>query len=504
MKQIKFRYNNQEFIYPEHLTSELPFHEARVIGTLVNDMSLMTEMGGKRNLFHSEDGMMYYDLLTDMYNHRIFKYDVGAVQSALGRLGKDFANKFISINGNGHLSALARDFNPRNFESHMDALMKTNAKINLYKGLYCNMLDLHNDSSIKAEEVLEKMEDVMEITREISEMSNTRPVELRIDEEYIQSKINGVKRGLAYGLFSLSKHTRGLHLGNMSMLSAPTNVGKTSVNFNAIMLELLDKGESIFIYSNESAIDDFRDMLLIRTLVQNLKYYNLTRTKLNELDTIKAKDRQKYEEYMGKINEAKRYIDEHYGERLVLYSVSRYSVAEFNVLMRRYSLKGFKYYLVDTLKSENAGDTQAVGKLVQQSRDIYELARKLNTHVMVSYQIASYLKQNMKRILDESCLSGSKQVAEILDILICMRELYPDEYHKQKNEINVFKLEYNSDTKKYIRVPQILESEKKYIIMFLAKNRYGAKIKPVVYEFVGELLIFKEVGFADNIQEKNF
>ncbi|MGL4453756.1 MAG: hypothetical protein ACRCTZ_21585, partial [Sarcina sp.] len=219
MKQIKFRYNNQEFIYPEHLTSELPFHEARVIGTLVNDMSLMTEMGGKRNLFHSEDGIMYYDLLTDMYNHRIFKYDVGAVQSALGRLGKDFANKFISINGNGHLSALARDFNPRNFESHMDALMKTNAKINLYKGLYCNMLDLHNDSSIKAEEVLEKMEDVMEITREISEMSNTRPVYVNIDDEYIQSKINGTKRGISYGLYSISKATRGLHLGNVSMLA---------------------------------------------------------------------------------------------------------------------------------------------------------------------------------------------------------------------------------------------------------------------------------------------
>ncbi|MGL5751697.1 MAG: DnaB-like helicase C-terminal domain-containing protein [Paraclostridium sp.] len=504
MKQIKFRYNNQEFIYPEHLTSELPFHEARVIGTLVNDMSLMTEMGGKRNLFHSEDGIMYYDLLTDMYNHRIFKYDVGAVQSALGRLGKDFANKFISINGNGHLSALARDFNPRNFESHMDALMKTNAKINLYKGLYCNMLDLHNDSSIKAEEVLEKMEDVMEITREISEMSNTRPVYVNIDDEYIQSKINGTKRGISYGLYSISKATRGLHLGNVSMLAGGTNSGKSTLNFNEVMIDLLDRGEDVFIYSNESAIDDFKDLLLIRTLTKHFKYYNLTRTKLNELDTIKNSDRQKYEEYMAKINEAKKYIDEHYHERLTIYSVSRYSIAEFNILMRRYALKGVKYYLIDTLKSESAGDTQAVGKLVQQSRDIYELARKLNTCVMVSYQIASYLKQNMKRVLDESCLSGSKQVAEILDILICMRELYPDEYAGQKNEIKVFKLEFDEESKKYFRAYKTLESDKKYLILFLAKNRYGVKPLPIVYEFVGEFGFVKEIGFASNIQEKSF
>lgn len=502
---LTFTYNNMQIEYPQHLCSEIPDHEARVIGTLVNDLSLMVEVQGRRNLFHTKDGLAYYDLLNDMYNHKATEFDTGSVQSALSRLGEQFKNDFISLNGMGHLNSLRRNFSPNNFETHFEGLMKTNAKLATYRGLYEAICMLHNDIETKSlEDIIFKIEDTLETARNCNDVSTTKPVILRIDNDYIQSKINGVGRGMSYNLFSISKATRGMHNGNMSMLAMPTNNGKTTINYNEIMLDFLDKGEKVFIYSNESAIDDFKDMLLIRTLTKHLKYYDLTRTKLNELDMIKTKEKEKYEEYMMKIAEAQRYIDVTYNDKLVLYCVSRYSIAEFNILMRRFSHKGFTKFLIDTMKSEDAGDKLAVGKLVQQSRNIYELARKLNVHVMASYQIASYLKQNMKRIYDESCLSGSKQIVEILDILITGRELYPDEYPGQKNEIKVFKIKKDEITGKYVKEFKELESNKKYLVFFLPKNRYGAKIVPTIYQFNGEFGTLFEVGFTESIQEKSF
>lgn len=502
--KLTFNYMGFNIEYPETISSEIPFHEARVLGTIVNDMSLMSELEGRGQLFHTKDGMFYYELLNNMYQHKVMEYDAGAVQSALTRLGTEFKAEFVSLNGNGHLNSLRRDFSAKNFESHFDGLLKANAKLKLYKGLYSSLYNLNSGEKVDSDEMLHELECLLDESRDASELSATKPIELTITDKYIEDKVSGVKRGISYGLFSISKATRGMHLGNMSMLSAFGNQGKTTINYNEVMLDFLDQGEKVFIYSNESAIEDFQDMLLVRTITKHLKYYNLTRTKLNELDTVKTKDRQMFEEYMVKIAEAKAYIEKTYKGKLILYSVSRYSISEFGMLVRRFAHKGWKYFLVDTFKSEEAGDAQAVGKLVQQSRNVYELARKLNVHVMASYQIASYLKQNMKRVLDESCLSGSKQISEILDILICMREIYPDEYTGQKNEIKVFKLKKDENTGKYYRAYETLETNKKYLVMFLPRTRYGAKILPVVYESRYEFGGVYEIGFAENIQDKNY
>lgn len=504
MDKLYFKCGEQLVEYPNHLCSEIPKHEARVLGTLANDLSLMCEIENKHNLFHTNDGIMYYEVFKDMYKHGILEFDNGAIQSALSRLGDDFKAKFIAINGNGYLNSLRRDFDSRNFESHLKCLMDNVQKLEIYKNLYKNLYSIMNDKDIQSEDIVSSLECTLEDTRDIMELSGNTPVNLFIDDDYLQNKINGVKRGISYGLYSLSKSTRGLHLGNVSMLAAFTNAGKTTVNFNEVILSLLDSGEKVFVYSNESSIDDFKDLLLIRTLTKHLKYYRLTRTKLNDLDNIKKTNRQDFEEFMLKISEAKAFIDLTYKDKITLFSVSRYSINEFNVLMRRYSLKGYKYFLIDTMKSEEAGDLNAVGKLVQQSRNIYEMARRLNTHVMVSYQIASYLKQNMKRVLDESCLSGSKQIAEILDILFCMRELYPDEYTGQRNEVKVFRYKKNPDGKGVFKEFHTLESGKKYLVIFSAKNRYGAKILPTIYEFNGEFGTMMEIGFSDNIQDKAY
>lgn len=503
MENVKFLLPDRQStaVYPNNITVGLEIDEARVIACVCNDLSLMCELEGRGNLFNTEDGQLYYSLLNDMHKNKVQEFEIGAVQASLARLGEKYRLNFEQNNGMGHLNAVRKDLSTSNFESYLDTLIKANTKLMMYREFYSNMFDIASGTATNIDTMIQGAEVSLDKIRQLREVSAAKPEVLRIDDKYVQSKIDGAKKGIPYGLKSISRATRGMHLSNMSMLAMPVNNGKTTINYNEIMMDFLDLGESIFIYSNESGADDFKDMLLIRTLTKHLKYKRLNRTKINNLDIYKTQNPSDFKEYMSKINEAKAYIDLHYSERLVLYSVSRYSIAEFNMLHRRYAYKGFKYFLIDTMKSEDAGDANAVGRLVQQSRTIYEMARKLNTHVMVSYQIASYLKQSMKRVLDESCLSGSKQIVEILDILITGRELYPDEYPNQKREVKVFNLDKSPDGK-YYRKYVTLESDKKYLIMFLPKNRYGEKIYPTLHVFNGNFGNTYEVGVCENVMDR--
>ena len=61
---------------------------------------------------------------------------------------------------------------------------------------------------------------------------------------------------------------------------------------------------------------------------------------------------------------------------------------EFVSYMRRYAYRGVKYFFLDTMKSDEAGNAQSVGLLVDQSRTIYETCKKLNVHCLATAQIA--------------------------------------------------------------------------------------------------------------------
>ncbi|MGL5051798.1 MAG: DnaB-like helicase C-terminal domain-containing protein [Fusobacteriaceae bacterium] len=492
--------------YPKHIIKDLPNAEARVLGTFVRDMTLIGDIEGKGDLFHTIDGKTYFELMKDMHSHGVSEFDLGAVESSLKRLGKEFEGIYRQINGTGHLKALAKEFSPLNFESHLLALMKINTSMSTYKCVWEATVNMQNEENQIGDitDFIEGLDERLNDAKDLSELSGVEAEEINIDDDFLKAKIEGTNKGVPYGIYSMSKATQGLHLGNMSMISAFVNNGKTTVNYNHIMIPLVEAGEKVLIYSNESFIEDFKSMILIKVLYTKLKYYKLTRTKLNRLDEIKKNNPIEFEDIMLHIEKAKQIIAKDYAPNIKVVCVSKYSISEFVSYMRKFSAKGFKYFMLDTMKSEDAGDKVATGRLVQQSRHIYEMARKLKVHVMASYQMATYLKKDMKRVLDDSALAGAKQVSEILDILICMRELYPDEYSGQKNALKVYKLVKTEVDGKFIynREYQVIDPQHKYVIMFLAKSRYGAKIDPVVYRFDGDFGSIWEVGTAENCMDK--
>lgn len=148
------------------------------------------------------------------------------------------------------------------------------------------------------------------------------------------------------------------------------------------------------------------------------------------------------------------------------------------------------------MKSDSAGDSNSVGLLVDQSRQIYETCKRLNVHCFASYQVASYHKDKMTRVLSESHLAGSKQVAEVADIVMVARDVYYDEFDGEKKDITPYRNVYDRNLEMWIKNYVKLEPNKKYLIIFLPKNRYGENNFAMVWEKLDIWVCLEKLDFV--------
>ena len=146
--------------------------------------------------------------------------------------------------------------------------------------------------------------------------------------------------------------------------------------------------------------------------------------------------------------------------------------------------------------SDDAGNSQAVGLLVDQSRTIYETCKKLNVHCLATVQIALRHIENFTRVITEAHLAGSKQIADVSDIIITGRELYLDELDGEKNEIKIWRNVTDDNGVTWRKEFYEMDKSKKYILLNDPKNRYGEKMIFTVFERLGHLGQFHQVGLA--------
>jgi hypothetical protein len=78
------------------------------------------------------------------------------------------------------------------------------------------------------------------------------------------------------------------------------------------------------------------------------------------------------------------------------------------------------------MKGENLTDGQIWQQLVEDSKQLFQIASKENIAIIPTYQLALHTLN--KRYLDETCLSNAKQTKEVCSEIILMRKLWDDEY----------------------------------------------------------------------------
>lgn len=262
----------------------------------------------------------------------------------------------------------------------------------------------------------------------------------------------------------------------------------TTIMSDLFVFDLAMQGEDCFIYSNETAKEDFQALLLVNVLS---KKYGVNKVTKNKLKSGKLT-----EEQWEQIAIAQEFINEHIKPHITIKYPKSHNMKEFISYMRRYAYRGVKYFFLDTMKSDDAGNAQSVGLLVDQSRTIYETCKKLNVHCLGTSQIALRHIENFTRVISESHLAGSKQIAEVCDVIITGRDLYLDELDGEKNEIKVWRNVTDDNGATWRKEYQKLDREKKYVLFNLPKNRYGEKTVFTIYERLGHLGQFHQIGLA--------
>jgi len=479
-------------MYPKHLTRDLPSVEGKLISCLAKDISLFQEFPESITIdnFTSEENRIFFKVYKTLYEKKYSTIDEVSINSEFPQGSKD-RQLFESYHG----SAMTKEFKNNelsaieNFDKFKGDFLEVNSKMALYKELkssidrfnieeFCNETTEHIYSYIDHK-----------LTNSVISVNSEADIEnLGIDDEFIERCKKGEAVGITYGLHEYNKATMGMHFGNLSLLAYGTNVGKTNTMFSNFVLDYAMQGEEVFIYSNETDKYDFQTFLLVNVLSKKYGIHKITKNKL--------KNGKLTEEQWEQIKVAQDFINENIKPLITVKYPKSHNMKEFVSYVRRYAYRGVKYFFMDTMKSDEAGSAQSVGLLVDQSRTIYETCKKLNVHCLATAQIALRHIENFTRVITEAHLAGSKQISEVCDVIITGRDLYLDELDGEKNEIKIYKNVTDDNGKTWRKEYQKMDREKSYVLLNLPKNRYGEKMIFTVYERLGHLGQFHQVGLA--------
>ncbi|WP_461199188.1 DnaB-like helicase C-terminal domain-containing protein [Enterococcus sp. N249-2] len=298
----------------------------------------------------------------------------------------------------------------------------------------------------------------------------------------------GVNRGLPVASKLLNSIINGQVLGNITMFAAASGVGKSFSTLNLTIPTAIAQNEPLLIMCNEEDLPKWQRELI--TWVAN----NIIcrKKEFKEKQFIKSRFYQgsftKEEWEILKL--AQTWIDEKVEDGLIKFvSFNSFSMGKAIKLIKKYSKRDIKYFIIDTLKLDNDNSSkindlswlQLQQNMVKLYNEIKE--KKSNVHVWVTYQ----LSKNQARFLDQTKLGISKNVADVASTLILTRKVLLDEKSGGKNELKV----ENAKGDKIV-----LDPSKDYFIIFIDKNRMGGTSRQVIFEIDMGRNVIRDVGLT--------
>ena len=172
-----------------------------------------------------------------------------------------------------------------------------------------------------------------------------------------------------------------------------------------------------------------------------------------------------------------------------------YSQKRAERIIKKYSGFGITKFILDTFKlSSDRGDEQTWLSLQEDARKFDDLIKPANLNVTLILTLQLQKASRLLRYLTSDNIGLGKNVIDVASVSLLMRRLWNDEYAGGTHEIKVKRPIEGTDCKEEV----ILDPNKKYIIIFIEKNRNGISQE---YQIVAEqnlgLLKYTEVGICD-------
>jgi len=304
----------------------------------------------------------------------------------------------------------------------------------------------------------------------------------------------GINIGLPFDNCTiLNKEISGLNLGNIIGLGGLSGAGKSTTAINWLFPSILKHNEKVVFIINEEDQTKIQKEMII-WVANNVYKENMHKYIL--------RDGNFDEKTMELLRKCAKWIeDKKENKNITIIPLEKYTTDIAIKIIKKYSaLANVKYFCIDTLK-ENA-DSNSDKTWLEMQRDmvkIYDVIKPTakNVSLLVTYQLGKTATK--LRYYTNNEIGMAKSIVDVMSVNIMIRQPFDDEYENEKHEIKPYKLEGKRGLTK---IPFKLNKDKRYLIIFITKNRFGSTNQfQIIAEYDLSLNIYKELGICNISQD---
>lgn len=302
-------------------------------------------------------------------------------------------------------------------------------------------------------------------------------------DEHIRKLDSGANLGFPMSNSTiLNNMTGGLRKGTITMIGASSGVGKSLLAFLYTVPQCIKDKTPVCIIVNEESEERWRNELLVYVANQVL---GLELSK-SELMRGHFNSRQ-----MDVLKQTLKWINEQKEEHLInIVPLERYTVKSALKIMKRYCALGVERFVLDTMKiPADAVGEQPYVKMMQDTIDLYNFVKESVHNLQLTCTAQLTKGATNKRKMSQYDLSMSKNMADVMSLMVFYRPAYADEYAGQKNQLNCWREDGSH------RIPFTLDEDKRYLLAFIVKSRYcSSNGDAIVIEWDAGKNKYREIG----------
>jgi replicative DNA helicase len=460
--------------------------EAKIISYLYSKPELFNDINYNISDFISKEWKILYAIGKKMTAEG--KYDLSDEEVLIFVETKDILKQqFEKMRGQDLINDLTiSEVNVVNFNSYLEHFNYLIAIIKL--------IDLGFNINLKLYDAFEKLKTADGVYNIITSLLNDSFSKIDFNvkaydifdgiEDMVAKADMGLNKGLPLEVAPiLGKEINGLAKGQLYLFGGISGEGKTTLGIELIFPSILQQKEKLVVFMNEEGHEKFQQQLLVYIINSVLKgKFSKHRFNIGYFN-----NEEKF--YLQQAIELiKQWQDEQY---ITLIPFERYQISKVIQLTKKYASLGVKYFMLDTLKlSTDIKQGDEWVSLMSDSLWIYDTIKEssLNVHFFATYQITK--AHSRLKFLDKSSIGISKNIVDVASVNLMIRKLRVDEYPNERNELKIWNYVDNS------YVPVVLDVDKKYVIIFIDKNRNGRDSIQLVAEIDYEFNTYKEVGYT--------
>lgn len=291
----------------------------------------------------------------------------------------------------------------------------------------------------------------------------------------------------------LNKEISGLNVGNIYGLGGLSGAGKSTTAINWLLPSVLKYNEKVVFIINEEDETKIQRELII-WVANNVYKENLHKYIL--------RDGNFDEETMKILRKCANWLEEKKeNKNITIIPLESYTTDIAIKIIKKYSsLGGVKYFCIDTLKE--SADSKSDKTWLEMQRDLVKLYDVIkptakNVCLLVTYQLGKIATK--QRYYTNNEIGLAKSIVDVMSANLMIRQPFDDEYEGGKSEIKGYRLE---GKRRLTKIPFRLSKDKRYLIVFITKNRFGATNQfQIIAEYDLSLNTYKELGICNIPQD---